>query len=615
MMRHKRVWLLGSTVPVAIVTVLLLLPAAALGGPTRVTGTLSQDTSWTADAGPYIVDNILTVPASKVLSIGPGTVVKLSPRATIIVEGELNASGASGLPVVFTSLRDDATAGDTGGDGPTTAQPGEWNDIYFAPRSRGVLSHCTVKYGGSSAQLPGTSHFASANLTSENSSVVLKDCVLSDSATNGFHAVYAASEVSGCVFERNGRHGLALEHSSASVTSCSFRDNSEYGIWADDDSMGAPGAGVAGCSFSGNRAGMSVAPSAVGLAPGNEFLLNREGAVHVRDGTLSSPAVWRKLQYPYVVESTVVVDGRASLSAEAGTVIKFAGNGGIVVYGMLQLQGSASEPIALTSLKDDEVGGDTNSDANTSLPGPANWNGVVFALGSSGRISNCRIRYGASSRQLAPGLFAIGAVSCYTDAVTLQSSELHGNTIGVYCSGASATVTSCSILDSKEAGVRCDKGSMPKITDCEIGGRYINPNKGIMADASSLTQVGAEPLIARNTLRNNRWAFAVSPSAMANVSGTNAVSACANGAVMLAPGQVSGSVLWPAFGGAYLLTGSVTVPSGASLSIAPGVVVKAQQDTEIAVSGTLWAEGRPDARIVFTSAKDDASAGDTNGDR
>jgi len=615
MMQSNWIQLLRAAVCVACSALLLLLPAAAFGGPTRVSGSLLQNTSWTADGGPYIVENMLTVPAGKVLSIGPGTLVKLSLRATIVVEGELNASGTAGSPVIFTSLKDDAAGGDTGGDGPTTAQPGDWNDIYFAPRSRGVLSYCTVRYGGSSAQLSNTSHFASANVTSENSAVVLQDCVLTDSATNGFHATYASPEVSGCVFERNGRHGLALEHSSAAVTSCIFRDNVEYGIWADDDSMAAANASVVGCSFSGNRAAMSVAPSAVPLAPGNEYLPNREGAVHVREGTLAVPSTWRKLDQPYVVTGTVVVDGKGSLSAEPGTVIKLTASGGIVVYGILQFQGQASAPIVLTSLKDDEVGGDTNSDGGASLPGPANWDGLVFALGSSGRISNCWVRYGGSARQLAPGLFAIGAVSCYTDGVTLQSCELYGNSIGVYCSGASPTVTACSIVDSREAGVRCDKGSSPKIADCEIGGRYTNPNKGITADSASLTQVTAEPLVVRNTLRGNKWAFAVSPAAMANLSPTNLVSACANGAVMLSAGQVSGSVLWPAFGGAYLLTGTVTVPSGSSLTIAPGVVAKAQQDVELIVGGALTAEGRPDARIVFTSAKDDSVAGDTNGDR
>lgn len=606
---------LRQAVCVVYASLLLLLPAAAFGGPTRVSGNLLQNTSWTADAGPYIVDNVFTIPAGKVLSIGPGTVVKLSPRAAIIVEGELNASGSAGSPVIITSLKDDAVAGDTGEDGPTTAQPGDWNDIYFTPRSRGALSYCTVKYGGSSAQLSNTSHFASANITCENSSVVLQDCVLAESATSGLHATYASLEVSRCVFERNGRHGLALEHSSAPVVSCVFRDNVEYGIWADDDSMATTNARVAESSFSGNRAGMSVAPSAVVFAPGNDFQPNREGAVHVRDGVLTVPSTWRRLEQPYVVTGTVVVDGKGSLSAEPGTVVKFTASGGILVYGVLQLQGDASAPIVLTSLKDDEVGGDTNSDGSASLPRPANWDGVVFALGSVGRISNCWVRYGGSARQLAPGLFAIGGVSCYTDGVTLQASELYGNAIGVYCSGAAPTITACSIVDSKEAGVRCDKGAVPKIADCEISGRYTNPNKGITADSASLTQVGAEPLVVRNTLRGNKWAFVVSPAAVANLSPTNAVSACANGAVMLSPGEASGNVLWPAFGGAYLLTGTVTVPAGSSVTISPGVVVKAQQDVELIVAGALIAEGRPDARIVFTSAKDDSVAGDTNGDR
>ena len=80
-------------------------------------------------------------------------------------------------------------------------------------------------------------------------------------------------------------------------------------------------------------------------------------------------------------------------------------------------------------------------------------------------------------------------------------------------------------------------------------------------------------------------------------------------------GPLSASETWL---GTYLyhITGDVVIPSGVTLTIQPGAVIKFDQYRGIIVKpgGQLIAEGTVAQPIYFTSIKDDSVGGDTNGD-
>jgi hypothetical protein len=77
-------------------------------------------------------------------------------------------------------------------------------------------------------------------------------------------------------------------------------------------------------------------------------------------------------------------------------------------------------------------------------------------------------------------------------------------------------------------------------------------------------------------------------------------------------GTLSGQVVWS--GGVYVVTGDITVPSGARLTILPGVVVKMGSGRRIRVDGELNAVGTEAEPIVVTAFGDDDWGGDSNND-
>ncbi len=79
-------------------------------------------------------------------------------------------------------------------------------------------------------------------------------------------------------------------------------------------------------------------------------------------------------------------------------------------------------------------------------------------------------------------------------------------------------------------------------------------------------------------------------------------------------GTINASEHW--FGGlVHHVTGDVTVPNGVTLTIDPGAIVKfdAFLGMTVASGGQLIAQGTLAQPIIFTSVKDDAHGGDTNG--
>ncbi|MCK9351449.1 MAG: matrixin family metalloprotease [Candidatus Paceibacterota bacterium] len=79
-------------------------------------------------------------------------------------------------------------------------------------------------------------------------------------------------------------------------------------------------------------------------------------------------------------------------------------------------------------------------------------------------------------------------------------------------------------------------------------------------------------------------------------------------------GNISVNTTWTTAGSVYVVESDVTINSGVTLTIDPGVVVKFKATTtSMIVDGTVNANGTENSPVYFTSYKDDTVGGDTDG--
>ena len=64
----------------------------------------------------------------------------------------------------------------------------------------------------------------------------------------------------------------------------------------------------------------------------------------------------------------------------------------------------------------------------------------------------------------------------------------------------------------------------------------------------------------------------------------------------------------------YIIRGDMSISSGATMILQPGVLIKLESDCDINIYGGLKARGTATQHIIFTSVRDDAHSGDSNGD-
>jgi parallel beta-helix repeat protein len=148
------------------------------------------------------------------------------------------------------------------------------------------------------------------------------------------------------------------------------------------------------------------------------------GGGREHSGTISADETWYAADNPHVVTGDIIVEGGATLTIEAGVVVKFNAGTGFNVgphyygQGAIVADGSTNR-ITFTS--------------NMSPQGPGDWDGITFArntIQGPTKLKNCLIEYGGGN--------GCGNIQCDRTCIAVTDCEIrHSSTHGVYCGGNS----------------------------------------------------------------------------------------------------------------------------------------------------------------------------------
>ena len=197
-------------------------------------GTLDDDTEWTAEGGPYRLRGNLRVPDGVTLRIRPGAVVLADDEAAIIVSGELQAEGSEENPIIMRAFFCDD----------------EWGGIAFNETGTDeddpthLLSFCDIRGGSNPDGYEGC-------IAPTDSRLLVTDCILADIPGNAIDGVDAVLEVRRTQI-RDIFEGVHCEDSDAVIVDTIIENMTGNSDAIDFDGSGNSRSRIEGCVFIGS---------------------------------------------------------------------------------------------------------------------------------------------------------------------------------------------------------------------------------------------------------------------------------------------------------------------------------------------------------------------------
>lgn len=311
----------------------------------------------------------LTIANGANVEVQAGVVLKMgySSATNIFVDGGFKLSGTVGNPVVFTSWYDDTRGnpGDTNQDlANTTPTAGNWGGIHYRSAANdpyNTINYAQLRYGGYICGVCGVDHSLDHGvLNFENAGGTVTNATL-------FSCVYGAT------FKGTSDPSI----SSTSIDACSMEPFGQ--------------SFEATPTLSSITFGINNARNGIRLL---SYIQNFNASLQPGFVSGFGPIA-------YVTEG-IIVGLNAVLTVQPGTIIKPTGStcSYLTIQGGLMANGTAGNPIFITSIADDAVGGDTNNDGNTTVPVPGSWGSIIFgptSQAATNQLSHCRLLYGGSA--------------------------------------------------------------------------------------------------------------------------------------------------------------------------------------------------------------------------
>jgi len=599
---------------------------------TQVSGWIYTDTTWEADASPYIVVGDVYVASGATLTIEPATAIKFQSKKKLTNFGSLQALGTADNKITFTSIKNDSVIGDTNQDGNATSPaPRDWG--YIDLGSNSTLDNSVVNYAGSDYE----------KAIAADSSTTIQNSTISNSGTTAIYGRFGTNvRIINNVIENNWGNGIQIgrfwsgypPNSWPTIVNNVIRYNSS-GIYL----MGARPVALEGndISFNSNY-GINANQSSIKDIGANTGSGNTPGGVYLGESFADESIInLPKSLSPYVIWRTLRVE---NINIEAGSVVKFGVSANaqqipskLQVDGRLSAAGGPTDKIYFTSLADDSIGGDTNRDGNTTMPASGNW-GSIELNGSvaSAVIDNAVIRYGGVRGNSIEGSAAInftnselsdgagdGLRSNGSQKVTISNNRFERiGSSAIYVGPSSKALIANNIIENNggngiTAGFYYSPGQNT-LAEPSINGNSIRSNSG-----AGVSLNYARPFAMEGndiSLNRNYGIYAANGSGIKDPA-NNTGSGNTPGGVYLGEAYANDTVVnFPAYFSPYVIWRGFNADN---LNIEPGSVVKFGVTTEawqipskLSISGRLDMNGTTNDKIYLTSVNDDSVGGDTN---
>jgi VCBS repeat-containing protein len=370
------------------------------------------------------------------LVIDPGIVVKSDgARIEAGIGTTLIAEGRDGIPVIFTSRRDDRYGAsgtfDTNNDGVSAPNAGDWGGIYFGHLSKGSIDHALITFAGGITSIAG--NFAGFNATEIHQADVRISNTVYEQNSSGFGA-QSTSNRDGHGF--NEAAVVFVRGAQPVIINNIFRNNPTPNTPV--ISINANALTSDSVLDAGRQRGFADRLTEVvdNLGPmiyGNFVGGNSLNGMDVRGQTLTTSTVWDDTDIVHVLRDEIIVPdlnvlGGIQLKSRPteSLVVKLSGNAGFTatgrpleiddrIGGIVQIVGSPGFPVYLTSLRDDSIGAgfdptglaqnDTNGDG-PSVGNAGDWRSIRLDKYSHDRNVETIVEQ-ESPRVTAPGTNAV----------------------------------------------------------------------------------------------------------------------------------------------------------------------------------------------------------------